>query len=100
MKKNTIAKIITFHCVPNYGAVLQAYALQSKLSEYIEQVSILDYRPKRLIKEYKIINTYSYKSIIFSIFSANAFLKKKEILNDLKKNIYLYQIRNMIMSAK
>lgn len=78
MKKDKTVKIITFHCVPNYGAVLQAYALQKKLSEYAETVNILDYEPKKLMEDYKVINTYSYKSVIMSLFSATAYLKKKK----------------------
>ena len=49
MKKKTA--IITFHCVPNYGAVLQAYALQTKLKEVSSKAGIVDYRPSRLTAE-------------------------------------------------
>ena len=45
MKK---AEIITYHFVPNYGAVLQVYALQKILRQYVDNVEILDYRPKEL----------------------------------------------------
>ena len=78
MKKDKTVKIITFHCVPNYGAILQAYALQKKISEYVETVNILDYKPQNLIEEYKVINTYSYKSVIMSLLSATTYLKKKK----------------------
>ena len=36
--------IITFHNSRNYGAVLQAYALQKKLSEYFGVAEVIDYR--------------------------------------------------------
>lgn len=50
MKKNTIG-IITFHDVRNYGAVLQAYALQRKLLEEYEDVKIIDYHNPKIQKE-------------------------------------------------
>lgn len=40
--------ILTFHAVPNYGAVLQAYALQCYLQECGHQVEFIDYRPNYL----------------------------------------------------
>lgn len=85
-----IATIITFHSVPNYGAVLQAYALQETLKRYFEQVYILDYRPKRLINEYALINTYSFKSIIFSCLSAFPFwVKQKNFKRFVKQYVSL-----------
>jgi len=38
-------KIITFHAVPNYGGVLQAYALSKTISELGFDVEIIDFRP-------------------------------------------------------
>ena len=37
--------ILTFHAVPNYGAVLQAYALQMYLEQCGHQAEFIDYRP-------------------------------------------------------
>ena len=76
MKKKTA--IITFHCVPNYGAVLQAYALQTKLKEVSSEVGIVDYRPSRLTAEYKDISFYSIFSVSGSLWSLNSFRKKKK----------------------
>lgn len=45
--------ILTFHCAHNYGAVLQAYALQEKIREMGHDVEIIDYRPDYLIIPYK-----------------------------------------------
>lgn len=42
--------ILTFHCVHNYGAVLQAYCLQEELKSYGHDVYILNYRPPYLTK--------------------------------------------------
>ena len=71
--------ILTFHCVPNYGAVLQAYGMQEYLKKYTEDVSIIDYRPNYLLKEYKYINTYSLKSVAFSFLSLFSYgIKRKK----------------------
>ena len=76
MKMKKKARIITFHCVPNYGAVLQAYALSTVLKKYFDDVKIIDYRPLILLDEYAVINTFSAKSILYSLFSARQFKKK------------------------
>lgn len=46
--------ILTFHCAHNYGAVLQAYALQEYIKKIGAEVEIIDYRPSFLIKSYSI----------------------------------------------
>lgn len=45
--------ILTFHCAANYGAILQAYALQETLKSLGHEVYILDYRPKFLLYPYR-----------------------------------------------
>ncbi|KXX85126.1 polysaccharide pyruvyl transferase family protein [Bacillus cereus] len=92
MKK---AEIITYHFVPNYGAVLQVYALQKILRQYVDNVEILDYRPKAINSTYAPINTNTIKSLISTILSLPSYLNKrskfrlfeKEYLN-LSKNRY------------
>ena len=44
--------ILTFHCAHNYGAVLQAYALQSYLCGLGHDARIVDYRPVYLTRPY------------------------------------------------
>ena len=46
--------ILTFHCAINYGAVLQAYGLQETLKSMGHEVYVIDYRPKYLIKPYRL----------------------------------------------
>lgn len=46
--------ILTFHCAANFGAMLQAYGLQTVLKEMGHDVSIIDYRPAFLFQPYKI----------------------------------------------
>ncbi len=51
--------IITFHRAHNYGAVLQAYALQNTLKKMGYNVCILDYRSSYIEKVYSVFN-FSY----------------------------------------
>ena len=44
--------ILTFHHIDNYGATLQAYALQKFLKQQGNEVEIIDYRPYKAIKYY------------------------------------------------
>lgn len=45
-------KILTFHCAKNFGAALQAYALLTVLRKYADDVSIINYRPDYIVKDY------------------------------------------------
>lgn len=45
--------IFTFHCAHNFGAVLQAYALQCYLEKLNNEVYLIDYRPKYLVRSYR-----------------------------------------------
>ncbi|WP_286031509.1 polysaccharide pyruvyl transferase family protein [Phocaeicola coprophilus] len=45
--------ILTFHCAVNYGAVLQAYALQEFLRSLGHEVYVIDYRPDYLTESYR-----------------------------------------------
>lgn len=46
MKKELVIKTITCHNVYNYGATLQAYALQTYLQSLGNEVEIIDYAPR------------------------------------------------------
>ena len=71
--------IFTFHCVINYGAVLQAYALQNILLRYSDNVLIADYRPQFLLQPYmpqfkkiyavSAAQIYKLKSLLHSVAS-------------------------------
>lgn len=54
--------ILTFHCVANYGAVLQTYCLQEALKDMGHEVYVIDYRPKYLTEPY---NAFLYDSKYF-----------------------------------
>ncbi|MFV0468104.1 MAG: polysaccharide pyruvyl transferase family protein [Dysgonomonas sp.] len=51
--------ILTFHCAHNYGAVLQAYALQEFLKSHQFETYVIDYRPKELTGPFKVFK-FSY----------------------------------------
>lgn len=59
--------IITFHSVPNYGAMLQAYALQEKLKSLGFETEIIDYKNAKIENRYKIIDPTNMKTFIKSI---------------------------------
>lgn len=48
--------ILTFHCALNYGALMQTYGLQEYLKRAGHEVFVVDYRPKYLLRPYKIFN--------------------------------------------
>lgn len=89
---NKTAYIATFHCVPNYGAVLQAYGLQEYLASIFNKVCILDYRPDTLLNEYNAINFFSVGSIALSLLTLGPFLKKKRAFASFEKNLILSPI--------
>lgn len=95
--------ILTFHCAHNYGAVLQAYALQEKLKEMGADVQVIDYRPDYILNTYttrfgfvqggliaNIKNIFAYlllypfKALRARIF--NKFINKQLILTKRVKN--------------
>lgn len=57
--------ILTFHCVNNCGAVLQAYALQEYLLQLGHDVFIIDYCPDYLLQTTK-VNLKEYRFIRFA----------------------------------
>ena len=45
--------ILTFHYAHNYGAVLQAYALKTKLQRMGYEVQVLNYQNKYIARRYR-----------------------------------------------
>lgn len=84
-----IVHIVTFHCVPNYGAVLQTYGLQEYLKTIFKEVRVLDYRPESLLEEYKNINCYSIGSVAYSIWALFPFMAKKRAFAKFEKRLHL-----------
>ena len=54
--------IFTFHCAHNFGAVLQAYALQTYLRNQGHESYIIDYRPNYLVRGYRKFSIYNWVS--------------------------------------
>lgn len=61
------ATIITFHCTPNYGATLQSVAMFKLFSQYFENVELLDYRPKKITKNYNYIYWKRLRGFVASL---------------------------------
>ena len=63
--------ILTFHCAHNYGAVLQAYAIQEQLKLMGFDVEIINYRPIYLLRPYGYLIPFSYdKGWLFEVFNS------------------------------
>lgn len=59
--------ILTFHRAHNYGAVLQAYALQTHLKQMGHEAEIIDYRPAYIENAYSFWPTLTGKSLFRKI---------------------------------
>ena len=83
--------ILTFHCAINYGAVLQAYALQEYLKGLGHDVYVLDYRPSYLLKPYRIFvwRWFADKSFIENVRSLLRCLLITPI--KIKRKVYFQQ---------
>lgn len=66
--------ILTFHRAHNYGAVLQAYALQTYLQDASHEVEIIDYRPSFIENSYKLFKRIKPKSSRSKLLKIFAFL--------------------------
>ncbi|MBC9722801.1 MAG: polysaccharide pyruvyl transferase family protein [Lactobacillus sp.] len=77
-KKNAI---LTFQGAPNYGAFLQAYALQTAASQFDPAIEIIDYRAKFTKKHYdpyRIKNGY-FKSLLRIILYSSKERKRNNV---------------------
>lgn len=81
---------ITFHKAINYGAVLQAYALQQNILKLNIENEIINYSCKDIEKVYRLIRLDSLRGFIKSIVSIKSFYyKKKKFNNFIKEYIYI-----------
>lgn len=83
--------ILTFHWAVNYGAVLQAYALQKYLELQGHSVDIIDYKP--LNEDVSLKSILKYPRILASIVKhlpqRYALYKKDKVINEFRHN-YLH----------
>ena len=97
--KNEKARILTFHFVSNYGAVLQTLALSKVLERYYTSVEVLNYRPKYMLNEEKNINTNSVKATIDSIYSMHSFKSRKKFFENFRKK-YLRETKEYLSNEE
>lgn len=82
--------VVTFHRAENFGAVMQAYALQETLKVLGADAFILDYRNSNIEAQYHIFNPsilWSRKNIVVSL---RSYLKRFKSLSSrrIKKKVY------------
>ena len=90
--------ILTFHKSINYGSVLQAFALQSKLQSLGYDVSIIDYEPEKYLEMTKLFLTngsvYQNLNILpiafFQKHKQNMFKRFRSNRLNLSENTYYY----------
>ena len=69
-------KIITIHCIPNFGSILQTYALARFLKENGKYVEVVDYRPPYYFKGRNILRKL-YPIIVYPF----SYFKQKTKVN-------------------
>lgn len=77
--------ILTFHWASNYGAVLQAYALQKFLEQMGNDVEIIDYYPSR------------YKKNLLYLFSSKRIRRVPEHLLEIRKERKIVPFRDEML---
>lgn len=67
------AGILTFHRAVNYGAVLQAYALQAFMNENGIDVEVIDYRNSKIEEQYKPVRMkfHNIKELAYDVLTIN-----------------------------
>lgn len=78
--------IITFHSVTNYGAALQAYALQQVLKQTGHKVEIINYSPDALTSVYRPFSLYKYKKMSFKKIVRQFLAEAYHFIDITKKN--------------
>ena len=79
---------ITFHRADNYGAVLQAYALQQALLAMGADTEIIDYDAPYISKGYKAIQTGSLKAFIKSLLIYGTVSAKRKAFNRFREKFF------------
>ena len=86
--------IMTFHTAYNYGAVLQAYALQNTLIELGKENEIIDYKCPTFISDYSTIKVNKgIKPFIKSVLNSLTTVKLKKQYDEFAKH-------NLILSKE
>lgn len=80
--------ILTFHWATNYGAILQAYALQEYLTRLGHIVYIIDYKPRRYDFTWKSILKHP-RNLLYLRKSVCRILKEKKLTEFRKKYLHM-----------
>lgn len=99
--------IVTFNRALNFGAILQAYALQESVSLYSEKCFVIDYKCEEMEKSYSISSALNIKSLIGFIKSVVTFFPRLFLLEKKRKkynkfiDLYLnvYKLNNNNINA-
>ena len=88
---NKKAAVITFHRALNYGAILQAYALENILAEVGVYAEIIDYRclhTECVYRPFDIRHCKNISSGAKKCVKSFELIKKRRRFNEFTKNIY------------
>lgn len=92
--------ILTFQSAYNFGAVLQAYALQNYIEEEFGETKILNYQPKCIIESYNIPSLKKFiknpKHGIFKVIQAIVFKGKYKKIDEFREKFKLTEYYNEI----
>ena len=82
--------VITFHRAINYGAVLQAYALNESIQKLGYEPVTIDYKNTFIDKsyDYKLFNFKTMKSLITGILLYTRLIKKKKSFEDFRAKYF------------
>ena len=90
------ALILTFFDEINYGAVLQSYAIRTKLKEYYREVNIINYQPDVMKAKRKLLNFVSLKAFILSIILFPQNVKRQRVFSSfITKNLSVKDLSNL-----
>jgi len=91
--------ILTFHKANNYGAVLQAYALQETIRSMGHEVEIIDYKQEHISKKYRKIriNFSGFAPFIRSIASTIIHFRNLSIIGN---NFNSFRKENLLISKE
>lgn len=91
--------IVTFHNAHNYGAMLQAFALQKKLEES-NQVEIIDYRNNKIERQYKVIRPLIFKDPISTVKRLVSDVSKYKINKTRHRNFNTFMKEKLSLSKR
>lgn len=85
--KNKRIGVLTFQTTNNYGAILQAYALQIVLQNFGQNSEIINYQCEYISKPYRLINLKKkgLRGYLFSLIGYICYLPRTKACNEFRK---------------